>query len=88
MIFYCNLCIIIMWCEGSGSGMIGKYTKPGYVPINVCKLLLFFFFGVQVMLILKGLPGSGKSYLAEKISQLYENVVVCSADKFFLQDGK
>lgn len=50
--------------------------------------LFIFFFGVQVMLILKGLPGSGKSYLAEKISQLYENVVVCSADKFFLQDGK
>lgn len=39
------------------------------------------------MLILKGLPGSGKSYLAEKICQLYENVVACSADRFFLQDG-
>jgi len=37
-----------------------------------------------IMYILRGLPGSGKSGVAEKIKSLYKdgNVVVCSADNF------
>ncbi|KAK4297821.1 hypothetical protein Pmani_029793 [Petrolisthes manimaculis] len=42
----------------------------------------------KVMLIMKGLPGSGKSYLADRICRVYQNVVVCSADKYFMQDGE
>ncbi|XP_068207115.1 NEDD4-binding protein 2-like [Palaemon carinicauda] len=42
----------------------------------------------KLMIILKGLPGSGKSTIAENIKMLYENAVICSADHFFMVDGK
>lgn len=50
--------------------------------------------GAPAMYILRGLPGSGKSFLAEQINdKLYyargRNAVICSADQYFcLQDGE
>ena len=41
----------------------------------------------QVMVILRGLPGSGKSALAEDLKHMCDAVVV-SADDFFTQAGK
>ncbi|KAG7155073.1 2',3'-cyclic-nucleotide 3'-phosphodiesterase-like isoform X2 [Homarus americanus] len=42
----------------------------------------------KIMLILKGIPGSGKSFIAQKIKEVYEDAVVCSADSYFMRDGE
>lgn len=42
----------------------------------------------KVLVILKGLPGSGKSYLARMLKQVYKDAVVCSADHYFMRSGK
>ena len=44
----------------------------------------------RTMFVMRGLPGSGKSFLVKKIVRAYgaENVAVCSADDYFIQsDG-
>lgn len=41
----------------------------------------------KVMFIMRGLPGSGKSSIVERISNVYRNSAVCSADLFFMCDG-
>jgi len=44
----------------------------------------------RTMFVMRGLPGSGKSFLVKKIVRAYgaENVAVCSADDYFVQsDG-
>ena len=41
------------------------------------------------MLVMRGLPGSGKSTLVSSITRLYPGAVVCSADQYFMtEDGK
>jgi tRNA uridine 5-carbamoylmethylation protein Kti12 len=46
---------------------------------------------VHTIIILRGLPGSGKSTVAGKIKEMYGNtgntVVICSADNYFMVDG-
>ena len=42
----------------------------------------------RVLFLMRGLPGSGKSTLANQIVRTYCDVVVCSADDFFVRDGK
>ena len=44
----------------------------------------------KVVFIMRGLPGSGKSFLAKQIAQRYKcSHIVCSADHYFmLQDGE
>lgn len=46
---------------------------------------------MRKLIILRGLPGSGKSHLAAQLIRSYEilrcSVRVCSADDFFLKDG-
>ena len=37
------------------------------------------------MIIMRGLPGSGKSHFIEKY---YPKFIVCSADNYFMKDGK
>ncbi|KAF0312381.1 2',3'-cyclic-nucleotide 3'-phosphodiesterase [Amphibalanus amphitrite] len=41
----------------------------------------------KVLFILRGLPGCGKSYLADKIATTYPGAVLCSADHYFMKDG-
>ena len=44
----------------------------------------------RVMFIMRGLPGSGKSTIVRNIRDKYQpitDVVVCSADDYFLQEG-
>ncbi|GAB1607724.1 2',3'-cyclic-nucleotide 3'-phosphodiesterase-like, partial [Argonauta hians] len=40
----------------------------------------------QIMFILRGLPGSGKSTLTDRILGVYPNAVVCSADHFLIEE--
>ena len=40
------------------------------------------------MLVMRGLPGSGKSTLVSAIARLYPEAVICSADQYFMKDGK
>ena len=40
------------------------------------------------MLVMRGLPGSGKSTVVSAITRLYPQAVVCSADQYFMKDGK
>ena len=41
------------------------------------------------MLVMRGLPGSGKSTVVSSITRLYPGAVVCSADQYFMtEDGK
>ena len=40
------------------------------------------------MVVMRGLPGSGKSTVVSAISRLYPRAVVCSADHYFLRDGR
>ena len=40
------------------------------------------------MVVMRGLPGSGKSTLVSAISRLYPEAVICSADQYFMKDGK
>jgi len=42
----------------------------------------------KTMLIMRGLPGSGKSYLVKQIKTKYPQCVSCSADDFFMQNGE
>ncbi|XP_037082447.1 uncharacterized protein LOC119103101 [Pollicipes pollicipes] len=42
----------------------------------------------KVLFVMKGLPGSGKSHLAKRILQRYPDAVLCSADDFFMKDGR
>ncbi|XP_063867241.1 2',3'-cyclic-nucleotide 3'-phosphodiesterase-like isoform X2 [Scylla paramamosain] len=39
------------------------------------------------MFIMKGLPGSGKTFIGEVIQEVYKDTCVCSADHYFMQDG-
>ncbi|XP_043229505.1 2',3'-cyclic-nucleotide 3'-phosphodiesterase-like [Amphibalanus amphitrite] len=41
----------------------------------------------KVLFVLRGLPGCGKSYLADKIATTYPGTVLCSADHFFMKDA-
>ncbi|KAG0710792.1 NEDD4-binding protein 2-like 1 [Chionoecetes opilio] len=41
----------------------------------------------KVMFILKGPPGSGKSFISQMIQEVYEDARVCSADQYFMQHG-
>ena len=38
----------------------------------------------NVMFLMRGPPGSGKSTVVRRLQELYPNIVVCSADHFFL----
>ena len=40
------------------------------------------------VLILRGLPGSGKSYFANKLAETNKSVMICSADDYFMVEGK
>ena len=40
----------------------------------------------KIMVILKGLPGSGKTFTSEQLKRVYPNAIICSAYKYFL-DG-
>lgn len=40
------------------------------------------------LLILRGLPGSGKSTVAKKILEGSPNAIICSADDYFMVDGQ
>jgi len=42
----------------------------------------------RTMMIMRGLPGSGKSYLVKQIKQKYPQCVSCSADDFFMLTGE
>jgi len=42
----------------------------------------------KTMIIVRGLPGSGKSFLVKQIKLQYPQSVSCSADDFFMVDGK
>lgn len=42
----------------------------------------------KVLFIIRGLPGSGKSTIVKAITNTYCSSMVCSADDYFLQDGK
>ncbi|KAK7076085.1 hypothetical protein SK128_006482 [Halocaridina rubra] len=41
----------------------------------------------KLMVILKGLPGSGKTTISENLREVYTDIVVCSADHYFMVDG-
>ncbi|XP_071523032.1 2',3'-cyclic-nucleotide 3'-phosphodiesterase-like [Panulirus ornatus] len=41
----------------------------------------------KVMVIMKGLSGSGKSHIVRRIQKIYKDAVVCSADSYFMKDG-
>ena len=42
----------------------------------------------KVMFIMRGPPGSGKSFTVQLLKQLYTNIVICSSDDFFYsEDG-
>ena len=38
----------------------------------------------QVMFVMRGLPGSGKSTIVHQIHKLYPSAIVCSADQYFI----
>ena len=40
------------------------------------------------MVVMRGLPGSGKSTVVSTITRVYPHAVVCSADHYFMKDGK
>ena len=40
----------------------------------------------KIMVILKGLPGSGKTFISERLKEIYPNAIIYSAYKYFL-DG-
>ena len=42
----------------------------------------------RVVFVLRGLPGSGKTHLAGRIARTYPGAVICSADHFFMKDGR
>ena len=42
----------------------------------------------KLMVIMKGLPGSGKSSVTRKLQEIYSDAVVCSADHYFITNGK
>jgi len=46
-----------------------------------------FFHNSLVMLVMRGLPGSGKSTVVKKIKQKYPEAVSCSADDYFYTNG-
>lgn len=41
----------------------------------------------QVLFIMRGLPGSGKSTIVQMIKQKYKRAVVCSADSYFMNEN-
>ncbi|XP_077997830.1 2',3'-cyclic-nucleotide 3'-phosphodiesterase-like [Glandiceps talaboti] len=42
----------------------------------------------NIMFIMRGLPGSGKTHVAEMIRETYSDSIICSADDFRMVDGK
>lgn len=42
----------------------------------------------KVIVIMKGLPGSGKSFLSTQLKKMYKGGVICSADHYFMKDGE
>lgn len=38
--------------------------------------------------IIQGIPGCGKSTLAKKLASEHDSAVICSADNFFMKEGK
>ncbi|XP_045611248.2 2',3'-cyclic-nucleotide 3'-phosphodiesterase isoform X1 [Procambarus clarkii] len=56
-------------------------------PILLDKKTIEYAEKSKVMIILKGLPGSGKSHIARRIQKVFSDCVVCSADSYFMNDG-
>jgi predicted ATPase len=42
----------------------------------------------KLVYILRGIPGAGKSFLAEELVKNNKSSIVCCADDYFLIDGK
>lgn len=40
------------------------------------------------LIILRGLPGSGKTTIANQIANGLRDAIICSADSYFMEDGK
>ncbi|RXG70025.1 2',3'-cyclic-nucleotide 3'-phosphodiesterase [Armadillidium vulgare] len=47
-----------------------------------------YFRKSKIMVILRGLPGSGKSTIAKHIERKHISCRICSADNFFMKDGE
>lgn len=41
----------------------------------------------KVMFIMKGPPGSGKSFISQEIQKVYQDTAVCSADHYYIHEG-
>ncbi|CAG0881872.1 unnamed protein product [Darwinula stevensoni] len=50
-------------------------------------LTVEYFQDSKVILIMRGLPGSGKSHLTKVITQLYPHATICSADDYYSLTG-
>lgn len=57
-------------------------------PIFKDKDTINYVLKSKVMVIMKGLQGSGKSFICSKLKQMYSKAVVCSADFYFMKDGE
>ncbi|KAG0724170.1 2',3'-cyclic-nucleotide 3'-phosphodiesterase [Chionoecetes opilio] len=59
-----------------------------YYPILQDKETMEYVQNSKVMVIMKGLPGAGKSHLSSLLNQMYQGATVCSADLYFMKDGE
>lgn len=70
------------------SGITAKMRKTNNFPFLSDEETVKYIADSKVMFILRGLPGSGKSLIAQLITEVYPNAISCSADDFFTRrDG-
>lgn len=61
-----------------------EFIKNSKVPIFIFLFKVIFL--IKVLFINRGLPGSGKSTLSNKIKNVYQNTVICAGDDYFTDE--
>ena len=77
-----NHCVIVQVEDETNEDIDDYLNFPFLTDTQIVKYISVS----RVMFVMRGLPGSGKSTIVKRLSQVYPGAVVCSADNYFISE--